>query len=354
MTKEMSGNIICMRVQENKWNDALDLDIVKNKSIRSIEPLIEKGQGNFFKNLEASLTNKPFTNKSASQSQKDVWNYFANLALLHEIKQDESVLRSNFISRNKKGLKTLQNAKKKITIPDKILSSSSMIKVKYQNDIYEKNEVLINTLPSTFDYQVILEKLNYISIYYNWGQEEIGGKNPLFPRPNILGYYATVMNNWMSSQPLKMIISNSIKYYRETGEIWDESLRQKVPFKHKSKRHINMVVNEVIYTIDNLLRFKIKNYFENYYNILKERFGEEGAGTNWADYIEYGTTDYKVIELQNLGIPRHLAQYLLKKHRSSIKFKAGNLVKLDEEKIKREFDKNANEYKEFMELFNNQ
>jgi len=167
MTKEMSGNIICMRVQENKWDEISDLDLVKNKSIKNIDPIIEKGQGNFFKNLEASITNKPFTNKSASQPQKDIWNYYANLALLHEIKQDESVLRSNFISRNEKALKTLQNAKKKVEIPDKILSSSSMIKVKYQNDIYLKNKSSIGILPSSFDYHVVLEKLHMLSVFYN-------------------------------------------------------------------------------------------------------------------------------------------------------------------------------------------
>jgi superfamily II DNA/RNA helicase len=352
MTKEMSGNIICMRAKENKWNETSDLNIVRNKTIKKIEPLIEKGQGNFFKNIEASLTNRPFTNKTASQSQKDIWSYYANLTLLHEIKQDESVLRSNFISRNNKAVKILQDSKKRITVPDKILSSSSMIKIKYQNDVYENNSLNTGILPTQFDYNVILEKLELLSIKYNWSNEESGGRNPLYPNPKILKYYAIVMNSWMGSKPLKMIISNSIKHYRDVGEIWDESLRQTVPFIHNSKKHINLVVNEVIYTIDNLLRFKIKNYFENYYNILKARLGEENAGANWADYIEYGTTDVKVIELQNIGIPRHLSQYLLKNHRDCIKFKNGFLNKIDINRIKDHFDKKAHEYKEFLEIFN--
>jgi superfamily II DNA/RNA helicase len=352
MTKEMSGNIICMRVKENKWNDASDLDIVKNKIIKRIEPLLEKGQGNFYKNIEASLTNKPFTNKSASQNEKDIWSYYANLALLHEIKQDDSVLRSNFITRNEKAVKILQDKRKRITIPDKILSSSSMIKAKYQDNIYTNQQLSFNTLPTQFDYDIILEKLTMLSNYYNWSNEESGGRKPMYPTHQILNYYANIMNSWMGSKPLKMIISNSIKHYQSTGEIWDESLRQKVPFKHKSKRHINMVVNEVIYTIDNLLRFKIKNYFENYYNILKEKLGEENAGANWADYIEYGTTDFKVIELQNTGISRHLAQYLLKHHKKCFTFKSGNLIKIDDKRIKVEFDQKAHEYKEFIEIFN--
>ncbi len=351
MTKEMSGNIICMRVQQNKWSEASDLDIVKFKSIKNIQPLIEKGQGNFFKNLEASLLNKPYTNKSASQSQKDIWSYYSNLALLHEIKQDESVLRSNFISRNPRALKVLQEAKKRVSIPDKILSSSSMIKVKYQNDIFENHSMKMDVLPSSFDYEIVLEKLIKISGLYNWGEEEIGGRKPLYPHRNILGYYATVMNNWMSSQPLKMIISNSIKYHQRKGEIWDEKERANVRFSSTNQRHINIVVNDVIHAIDNLLRFKIKNYFENYFNILKEKLGEENAGANWADFIEYGTTDYKTIELQNIGVPRHLAQYLLKNHSSSVRFQGKSLIEFNSDKIRKEFDKNSHEYAEFIDLF---
>lgn len=351
MTKEMSGNIICMRVQENKWKDTSDLDVVKDKSIRSIEPLIEKGQGNFFKNIEASLTNTDFTNKKASQSQKDIWDYYGNLALLHEIKQDDSVLHSNFIAKNSNALKTLRDRKKEIIIPDNILSSSSMIKILYQNDIFMNYASKAITLPATFDYDIILEKLLNISELYNWKEEESGGKNPLYPSSDSLNYYATLMNNWMSSQPLKMIISNSIKYYQEKGEIFDEQKREYVNFT-KTQKHINIVVNEVIYTIDNLLRFKIKNYFENYYNILKEKLGEDNAGSNWADFIEYGTTDSKVIELQNIGIPRHLAQYLLKNHSSFIEFKEETLISIDSEMISNELDKETFEYKEFIELFN--
>ncbi|EMF0150500.1 hypothetical protein N8A33_000273 [Enterococcus hirae] len=31
---------------------------------------------------------------------------------------------------------------------------------------------------------------------------------------------------------------------------------------------------------------------------------------NWEDFLEYGTTDLTIIELQNLGFPRHIATFL--------------------------------------------
>lgn len=353
MTKEMSGNIICMRVKESQWNNPeIDLQIIKNKDIKKIEPLIVKGQENFYKNIEASLTNNRYTNKNASQNQKDIWDYYANLALLHEIKQDDSVLRSNFISKNTNALKILQALRKDINVPEKILSASSMIKAQYQNNIFNDLKLGDNILPNEFDYDVILKYLILLSNYYNWEKEESGGTNPMYPAPEKLKYYAVLMDSWMKSKPLKMIITSSIKYYKNKGYIWNNNSREKEIFDSKSKKHINMVVNEVITSIDNLLRFKLKNYFENYHIILKEKLGVENAGANWADYLEYGTTDFKVIELQNIGIPRHLAQYILEHHEESLVFDSNNnLSEVNHILMNATFDKLTHEYKEFVEIF---
>ena len=117
------------------------------------------------------------------------------------------------------------------------------------------------------------------------------------------------MDSWMKSKPLKMIIASTINYYKNKGKIWENG--KYIEFNYKDKGDINRVVNLVISDIDNVLRFKLKNYFENYYMLLKERMGEYNAGVNWADFLEYGTTDNNIIELQNIGLPRHLADYIL-------------------------------------------
>ncbi len=353
MTKEMSGNIVCMRVKESQWsNPKVDLEIIKNKEIKKIEPLIVKGQENFYKNIKASLTNDRFTNKNASQNKKDIWNYYANLTLLHEVKQDDSILRTNFILNNKDAVKILHELKKDINIPEKIISASSMIKVQYQNNIFNDSKLNNNILPNEFDYDIILKYLTLLSNYYNWEKEESGGRNPMYPTPEKLKYYAVLMDDWMKSKPLKMIIAGSIKYYQKKGEIWDTDHLE--IFNSKRKKHINMVVNEVIASIDNLLRFKLKNYFENYNNILKEKLGTKNSGANWANYLEYGTTDFKVIELQNVGIPRHLAQYILEHHENCLVFNNHNdLIEINHIFMNENFNKFTHEYKEFKDIFPN-
>lgn len=348
MTKEMSGNIICVREKENKWNNQKeDLKVVRNKVSKPFKPLMIKGQGKFFENIEASLSSKEFTKKKPSQPEIDIWNYYANLILIHEIKQDDSVLRANFITKNKNALKILQEQKKKISVPEKILSASSMIKPKYQNEIYQSSNIQI--LSSDFNYDVIVGVLQNLAKYYNWEKEEIGGKTPLYKPSEKIKYYAVLMDNWMKSKPLKMIIANTIGYYKDRKQIWDNG--SYVSFNYKDKHDINKVINLVISDIDNILRFKLKNYFENYYMILVEKFDALHAGANWADYLEYGTTDYRIIELQNIGIARHLAHYILENHENCLLFENNLLISIDEHKLYKDFDKSSNLYHEFCELF---
>ena len=348
MAKEMFGNIICLRVQENKWNNQnKDLEIIRNKNIKPFEPLIIKGQGNFFKNIELSLTNQDFTNKSSSQTKKDIWNFYANLILIHELREDDSVLRTNFIKKNKDALKILQEQKRKIGVPEKILSASSMIKPKYQNDIYKKVDIPILSLD--FNYSSIVNVLEKLSEYYNWEEEEVGGNNPLYKPKDKIKYYAVLMDSWMKSKPLKMIIANTINYYKNKGKIWENG--KYIEFNYKDKGDINKVVNLVISDIDNVLRFKLKNYFENYYMLLKERMGEYNAGVNWADFLEYGTTDNNIIELQNIGLPRHLADYILEHYEDCLLFENGLLVSINIDKIYEIFDIESSLYPEFCEIF---
>jgi hypothetical protein len=52
-----------------------------------------------------------------------------------------------------------------IEVPSKILSSALTIKAKYQNNIFNDENLKGNTLTRVFDYEIILEKLEL----YAWG-----------------------------------------------------------------------------------------------------------------------------------------------------------------------------------------
>lgn len=73
---------------------------------------------------------------------------------------------------------------------------------------------------------------------------------------------------------------------------------------------INKLINDVVNDIENILKFKIKNYVYNYQALLKNKDISISSDADWESYIEYGTTDKRTIEIQNLGFPRNIAIFL--------------------------------------------
>jgi len=351
LTKELSGNIICTRIEDkrSRWqNPEKDLIVVKNKNIKPIEPLITNGQKNFFRNIEAALTEDDFTKKNASSNEKNVWNHYANIALIHEIRSDDSALRSNFINKNEAAKNILQELCSKNSVPEKILSSYSVIKAKYQNHIYRNEDLEGRILTSDISYDSVLSSLEILCDFYSWDKEESTGRNPMYRTRDSLKYFAVLMSNWMNSTPLSRMISTSIEYYIKSGEIWD--IDQLIEFKPKNQYHINLVINEIISNIDNILRFKLKNYFGNYYELLVHKLGKELAGSNWGEFLEYGTTDFRIIELQNIGIPRHLASYLLQNYSEYFVFDQHILISVKKEMLLDDMNKSSVEFKELIEV----
>lgn len=354
MTKELSGNIICARIEhkENRWiNPDKDLDVARNKIVNPIDSILISGKGNFYKNIENSIKDQPFTRKNASNDDKNIWNHYANIAQIHEMLGYESTLRSNFIEKIPSAKKILSNVATDNIVPHKILSFSPMIKIKYQNNILSMpDDSNLISLTDDINYNSCLDILNLLYTLYGWEHEESTGKKPMCRTQEVLKYYAVILSSWMNSTPLNLMIKNALDHYEKKGEIWDDNLRTNILFSRKDKQHTNIVINELISDIDNVLRFKLKNYFDNYYLLLKERQGGNTIAANWADFLEYGTNNYKVIELQNIGFSRTLALTLLERCYEHLKFEGDELVSLHTEKISLLLQDTPSENKEFREV----
>ncbi|MDT4814807.1 DEAD/DEAH box helicase [compost metagenome] len=351
LTKELSGNIICTRAEnkKNRWDKPeTDLNIVRKKEIRKLEPQIISGKGNFFKNIESALSGEAFSTQKPSADQVRIWKHYANIALIHEIRGDDSVLRANIITKSSGAKSFLKDQSNQNSVPEKILESSSGIKAKYQNDIYGDPGLQKLILPSEINYDSALSALELLSRLYNWKAEESSGKDPLFRSQETLKYYAVLITEWANTKPLHLMIQSSINYHEKKGEIW--LTNQMVPFDKNNKKHLNTAINGLISDIDNFIRFKIRSYFENYNMLLKERFGEKNSGANWSEFLEYGTTDPRIIELQNYGIPRHLAQFLMANFSTMMNFIDRTAVPFDKDTILRLMDDSSDEYKELSEL----
>ncbi len=124
-----------------------------------------------------------------------------------------------------------------------------------------------------------------------------------------------------------------------------------VPFNHNNKLHINILINKTISEIDTVIRYLLKNYFENYYCILEARYGKNSCGQDWALYMEHGTTKKELIEIQKLGIPRHLSKLFYNDFGKFIVFnKNRELISLKIPQIQEKLTtSNKPEYRELMD-----
>lgn len=345
LSKELSGNIICVRIQnkKNRWdNPEKDLEIIRNKNIKDVQPIVITGKKNFYHNLEHSLKEENFTIKTYSQTEKDIWDHYANIVLTHQKSKADSILMSNFLKCNDDGKQLLEQMDKDNNIPLYIMEQCSNIKISYQNNIWRQINERTMAFPEEVSVQTCYDTLEKMYNYYNWKEEESKGRHAMVKQKTRLQYFAHLMYSWIKSVPLNMMIINIVNYYKKVEFIWDKN--KKIKFDPQNKYHINLVINNLISDIDNILRFKIKNYFLNYYLIVSEMSGKENAGTNWAEYLEYGTMDKVIIELQNIGLPRHLSTLIQKEFLEFLNFEHGVLIGIDIDSIMKKID--CNKYKE--------
>lgn len=351
LSKELSGNIICVRYSDkkNRWDDpSKDLEVVRNKKIHKVVPSVIKGERNFYQNLGNAIQDTPFTNKAASQVQIDIWKHYSNILCIHQIGNNDSILISNFLKRNPHAKQILAKVSKVNHVPLSILEQSSTINPKYQNEIWNKE--FLEPLPLEATKDSCLQILELLYDIYHWNIEESGGRNPMVRDRTRLQYFAILMYSWIQGTPLNMIINNLIRYYKSHGQIFYQG--SYITFEANNKAHINHVINELMADIDTALRFKIKNYLLNYSLICQNRIGDLSS-ENWVNYVEYGTTDQTVIALQTIGIPRHLANFIINEYPECVVIENNIVVSFQDKELKSIIDikQFQNEYAELAEIF---
>ena len=352
LSKELSGNIICVRAsnKKNRWDQPdKDLTVVRNRKIQKIIPSVIKGERNFYQNLGNAIQDTPFTSKDPPQTQVDIWNHYSNILCIHQIGKNDSILISNFLKRNPKARQILSTVSKTNCVPLPILEQSSTIKPKYQNELWNMEQ--LQPLPSEISKESCFQILELLYDVYHWNIEESGGRNPMVRDRSRLQYFAILMYSWVQGTPLNMIINSLLRYYKTRGQIFYQGKYQ--TFDSSNKAHINHVINELMADIDTALRFKIKNYILNYSLICAHRIGDS-VSENWVNYIEYGTTDPVVIALQTIGIPRHLASFIINEYSQCVIMEDNTVVLFDDKTLRDTIDKNQfkDEFDELAEIFN--
>ena len=360
LRKDISGNIFCVNLfnQSGYWKNSNDIEILRKKEIGEVKPqILSKKNENLYKNICNYLEQKDYSNKNLSAEKKKTIEMYGNILIYHDSINSDSVLKDMFIDSNENAVSLLKRTRNSLVVSPEILATSIDISFINQNKIASREAP---ELPKTTNKEDCLEVLNILYDQYRWGETESNGRNPMIRHKNLLRYYATLMESWINTKPLKIVIQNTINYFYNNGDARDIYIRQDgrlrpVIFDKENDFHINKLINDVVNDIENILRFKIKNYVSNYQALLKAKNKANLDIADWESYIEYGTTENKIIEIQNLGFPRNIAIFLRNKYLEAFEEnEMGVLCDVNEIYLKNKIDKSKNkfEYDEISILMN--
>lgn len=162
--------------------------------------------------------------------------------------------------------------------------------------------------PEKIDYANVKDFLEKLFDVFQWEKYEaktdIGKKQKL-------AYYAVLLNQWMAGHSIRRIIDKSILHHKDTGKIYDEQKNIFVDYVGKNAQD-NRIVIECLTAIEDVILFSISNYFTRFserYKLLKK---VDNLTNDWSEYIDFGTNDKLVIELQKIGFTREVAKIIEK------------------------------------------
>lgn len=338
LTHEFSGNIIIFKEKGSKaWGAEGVLEkLISKEKIPPLESQVIKGNKHFYDNVLNTIDNKNLTRKTPTNYEEEILDHYSNIALIHTIEETNSVLLGNLHKSQPNSILSLESKVKNNKVPIEILKISSGVKLNYQNDLMQERKTSLKVFSANPTYQEIHEALKFLYNKYNWKDEESGRKQILkLAKPekhmDILEYYSFLINSWIGPKPISVIIQEGIEYLHKKGSMFYDELNQPLgQFNKFNQIHVNIYINKLLEDIENLLRFRFIKYFNNYFLILKERIGETNAGANWAEFLEYGSNNKRVIELQNTGLPRHIAYHINKNYPNVVSYDLNdNLIDFD-------------------------
>lgn len=186
---------------------------------------------------------------------------------------------------------------------------------------------------------VFLERLCKV---FNWDSHEknfVKSVNEKGIHGSLL-YYAFMLRQWTYGDTLNEIIKRRIDYICQSGKAI--SIKGKtVVFDRSDKTHINSVINDVVYTIEQDLLYTLACYFMRFASEYR-RLRPDEQFADWYEFLEYGTLDGDAMYLQSLGFSRDCAFRILKLEglfdRKSRKLNVNSVLARSQNAISEEID----------------
>ncbi len=170
-----------------------------------------------------------------------------------------------------------------------------------------------HTPGTPFDVDAVRDFLIRLGDIFDWKRYEYNtlGKCDEDGDYTKLRWYAVILAQWMEGKGLNNIMQRAIWYQeRHPDKFWVNKYTKR-PYDASSLDDKNIVFANTLEVIENIILFSISNYFLRFANEYVRIHGEGSLSTgNWYEYVEYGTTNEVMIQLQRYGFSREAALYI--------------------------------------------
>lgn len=232
--------------------------------------------------------------------------------LIKSICEDDT---SNYIFKkfeNELDEQLIKTVKKNFATKD--VSDDSNVTVDQIRNLDE--EIVRGTIfyPTVIDYPSTKQFLESLYELYNWKKYE--PKTGLGKKER-LSYYAVLLSQWMQGHSKKRIIDKSIEFHKGTGKIYDKKQKRQVEYTGKNSQD-NQIVVESLTSVEDVLLFSISSYFTKFSERYKTLKNIDTIDNDWSEYIDFGTNDKLVIELQKIGFSRENAKLIESKGNATL------------------------------------
>lgn len=164
----------------------------------------------------------------------------------------------------------------------------------------------------SFDYDELTQFLERLCSIFKWEIYEadtLGHVGKYSHKHRKLSWYQVILAQWVRGNGLSAIMYQAIKNKEDypKGAMYID--REYVDYDY-SRNHKNIVISDVLSVIDEVILFKLSNYFLKVSKAYKEIKGKD-PDHDWYEFVEYGSTNEDTINIQKHGFSRESAIYIL-------------------------------------------
>lgn len=165
------------------------------------------------------------------------------------------------------------------------------------------------------DYNDVITFLRKLCLLFKWDKYEastLGHANKKTGLHGKLNWYAVILAQWIRGNGLNIIMRDAISYKKNHPKTGVE-INGKIVDYDDSIKHRNIVISDTLNAIEEVVLFRISNYFLRFSSEYKKFHNISVIQNDWYEYVEYGTMNTLTIFLQRNGFSREAATYI-KKH----------------------------------------